>query len=116
MRTPTNTAIGIVNASTGAREQRNKRATVPRPPEWRTTRSIKRTNCGTKKTKVKTARPRIECEATSRPIYLSSRRIFARGHTSMLTEWSAEARSYFESRDEFIAVLTQTEGPLLESR
>src|ERR1700734_1585182 len=116
MRTPTNTAIGIVNASTGAREQRNKRVTVPRPPEWRTTKSIKRTSCGTKKTKVKTARPRIECEATSRPIYLSSRRIFARGHSSMVREWGADARNYFESRDEFFEVLTQTEGPLLDPR
>jgi len=110
IRTPTRTAIGIVKASTGASEQMKRSATVRMPPEWRTTKSIKRTSCGTKKTNVKTARPSNECEATSRPIYLSSRRMFARGHSSMLTESSA-GTPRFRKRKEIYEAFMQFQGP-----
>jgi hypothetical protein len=80
--TPTSTAIGSVKVRTGGSEQRKSFATVHVPPEWRTIKSISRTSCGTKKTKVNTARPRMACDATSRVMYRSSRRIFAPRHSS----------------------------------
>ncbi len=51
-------------------------------PGWRTTRSIRRTSCGTKKTNVKMASPRNAWESTCRQMYRSISRIGRGGHSS----------------------------------
>ena len=87
MSTPTNVAIGSVNASTGVSEHKNSNPILPAPLECRTISSISRTSCGTKKTNVNMASPRSEWEKTSRQMYLSRMRISARSvHSSMMPD------------------------------
>src|SRR6266478_7933416 len=73
--TPINVAIGSVNTKTPGRMQTKSLRICAPEPAWRTNSSIKRTSCGTKNTKVKTASPSSAWRKTSRTIYLSRMRM-----------------------------------------
>jgi hypothetical protein len=68
-------------------------AIVDHEPGWRTTRSIRRTNCGTKKTNVKMPNPRNAWENTWRQMYRSISRIDQSRHSSTLTLRGIETRA-----------------------
>jgi hypothetical protein len=61
---------------------RNRMPSVDQVDEWRTTKSIRRTNCGTKKTNEKIPNPNNAWEKTWRQMYRSMRRIESSGHSS----------------------------------
>ena len=73
--TPISVAIGTVKTNTAGNMQRKSFRTCVPEPLCRTKSSIKRTSCGTKKTKVKTTSPRNAWRKTSRTIYRSRMRM-----------------------------------------
>ena len=80
--TPTRTPIGKVKLRIPGSVQRNRMPSVDQDDEWRTTKSIRRTNCGTKKTNEKIPSPNNAWEKTWRQMYRSMRRIKSSGHSS----------------------------------
>src|SRR5229473_1601563 len=73
--TPISVAIGTVKTNTPGKMQRNSLKICVPEPAWRTKSSMRRTSCGTKKTKVKTTSPRSAWRKTSRTIYRSRMRM-----------------------------------------
>jgi len=84
MSTPTRTPIGNVKMRMSGKVERKRMPMVDQDPGWRTTRSIKRTSCGTKNTNVNMPKPRKAWENSWRQMYRSIRRIVQRRHSSTL--------------------------------
>jgi len=82
MSAPTRTPMGIVKLRMPGNVERNRMPMSDQEPGCRTTRSIKRTSCGTKKTNVKMPSPKNEWEKIWRQMYRSIKRIDSGRHSS----------------------------------
>jgi hypothetical protein len=80
--TPTRTPIGNVKLRIAGKVERNRMAMVDQDPGWRTTKSMRRTSCGTKNTNVKIPNPKKAWENIWRQMYRSIRRIDQQRHSS----------------------------------
>jgi len=94
MSTPIRTPIGNVKMSMSGNVERKRMPMVDQDPGWRTTRSIRRTSCGTKNTNVNMPKPRKAWENSWRQMYRSIRRIVQRRHSSTLAMRGSEPRPF----------------------